>query len=32
MRALQFSAISALDYGEKRTPATHDGVDPSGIF
>src|ERR1700754_5269835 len=28
----QFCAISALDYGEKRTPATHDGVDPTGIF
>src|ERR1700712_3896116 len=27
----QFRAINALDYGEKPTPATHDGVDPSGI-
>jgi hypothetical protein len=28
----QFSAINALDYGEKQTPTTHDGVDPYGIF
>jgi hypothetical protein len=28
----QFCTISALEYGEKQTPATHDGVDPYGIF
>src|SRR3954463_12152537 len=28
----QFYAISALDYGEKQTAATHDGVDPYGML